>query len=85
LKRRAPRSDLEETGAALLMAHFVVALRWHLILAAETPSGPAVLLKIVWVGLFFNQVLPTGVGGDAVRVCHGPVRTPQRLMTARNP
>jgi glycosyltransferase 2 family protein len=25
------------------------------------------LLKIVFVGLFFNQLLPTGVGGDAVR------------------
>ena len=25
------------------------------------------MLKIVFVGLFFNQVLPTGIGGDAVR------------------
>jgi len=51
----------------------VVALRWHLILSAEATSpGPAVLLKVVLVGMFFNQVLPTGVGGDAVRVwrCH---------------
>jgi uncharacterized membrane protein YbhN (UPF0104 family) len=53
----------------LLAASAVVALRWHLILSAEAPSpGPAVLLKIVLVGMFFNQVLPTGVGGDAVRV-----------------
>jgi hypothetical protein len=38
------------------------------ILAAETKSpGPSTLLKIVFVGAFFNQVLPTGVGGDAVR------------------
>jgi uncharacterized membrane protein YbhN (UPF0104 family) len=30
------------------------------------------VLKIVLVGLFFNQVLPSGVGGDAVRAwrCH---------------
>jgi glycosyltransferase 2 family protein len=53
----------------LLATSAVVALRWHLILSAETPSpGPAALLKIVLVGMFFNQVLPTGVGGDAVRV-----------------
>lgn len=55
--------------AALFTANLIVALRWHLILAAEAPSpGPATLLKIVLVGLFFNQVLPTGVGGDAVRI-----------------
>jgi uncharacterized membrane protein YbhN (UPF0104 family) len=54
---------------AVLVANLVVALRWHVILSAEAPSpGPVGLLKIVLVGLFFNQVLPTGVGGDAVRV-----------------
>jgi glycosyltransferase 2 family protein len=54
--------------AALLAANVVVALRWQLILSAETPSpGVGALMKIVFVGLFFNQVLPTGVGGDAVR------------------
>src|ERR1700730_7832687 len=49
------------------------ALRWHVVLGAETTSpGPWTLLKIVLVGLFFNQVLPSGVGGDAVRAwrCH---------------
>jgi glycosyltransferase 2 family protein len=35
---------------------------------AEAPSPvPGALVKLVLVGLFFNQVLPTGVGGDAVR------------------
>jgi uncharacterized membrane protein YbhN (UPF0104 family) len=54
--------------SALLAANLIVALRWHLILSAAAPSpGPATLLKLVFVGLFFNQVLPTGVGGDAVR------------------
>jgi glycosyltransferase 2 family protein len=58
---------------ALSVANLVLAWRWHLILSAQAPSpGPATLLKIVFIGLFFNQVLPTGVGGDAVRVwrCH---------------
>ena len=54
---------------AVLLANLVIAFRWHLILAAETRSpGPSTLLKIVFVGVFFNQVLPTGVGGDAVRL-----------------
>ena len=53
---------------ALLTGNLIVALRWHLILSAEAPSpGPGALVKLVLVGLFFNQVLPTGVGGDAVR------------------
>jgi uncharacterized membrane protein YbhN (UPF0104 family) len=56
------------TLVMLLAANFVVAARWHLVLSAEVPSpGIETLLKIVLVGLFFNQVLPTGVGGDAVR------------------
>jgi hypothetical protein len=56
------------TLLALSLANFVVAWRWHLILSAEAPSpGSTALLKIMFVGLFFNQILPTGVGGDVVR------------------
>ena len=56
------------TVLIFLIANFVVGWRWQVILSAEAPSpGSATLLKIVFVGLFFNQVLPTGVGGDAVR------------------
>jgi uncharacterized membrane protein YbhN (UPF0104 family) len=59
---------LATTLVVLLTANLAVALRWHLILSAQVPSpGVGTLLKIVLVGLFFNQVLPTGVGGDAVR------------------
>jgi uncharacterized membrane protein YbhN (UPF0104 family) len=59
--------------AALLATSPFSALRWHIVLRAETPSpGPWTLLKIVLVGLFFNQALPSGVGGDAIRAwrCH---------------
>jgi uncharacterized membrane protein YbhN (UPF0104 family) len=57
-------------AAALLATSLFSALRWHIVLAAETTSpGPWTLPKIVLVGLFFNQVLPSG---DAVRAwrCH---------------
>ena len=61
-------AQIGATLVALLTASLFVALRWQVILSAEVPSpGPGTLLKIVLVGLFFNQVLPTGVGGDAVR------------------
>jgi glycosyltransferase 2 family protein len=60
-------------ATALLATSLFSAVRWHIVLAAETTSpGPWTLLKIVLVGVFFNQVLPSGVGGDAVRAwrCH---------------
>jgi len=44
------------------------ALRWRaaaLAMGLALPSGQAVLLS--WIGMFFNQVLPSSVGGDAVR------------------
>jgi uncharacterized membrane protein YbhN (UPF0104 family) len=60
-------------AVALAATTPVNAVRWHLILAAGRASpGPKDLLKILLVGLFFNQVLPSGIGGDAVRAwrCH---------------
>jgi uncharacterized membrane protein YbhN (UPF0104 family) len=52
----------------MMAANLIVGSRWHLVLRAAAPSpGLVSLIKIVFVGLFFNQVLPTGVGGDAVR------------------
>ena len=53
---------LATTLVALLMANLVGTLRWHLILSAEAPSpGPAVLLKIVLVGLFFKSRIPAAL------------------------
>lgn len=54
--------------AVLAATNPFVALRWHLILGGpQRDFGPSVLLRILLVGWFFNQVLPTGIGGDAVR------------------
>jgi glycosyltransferase 2 family protein len=65
---RASLSLIAATLGVLFIANLILGLRWHLILSAASASpGPAILLKIVLVGFFFNQVLPTGVGGDAVR------------------
>jgi uncharacterized membrane protein YbhN (UPF0104 family) len=44
------------------------AVRWSIVLSSERAAPPLrTLLGILLVGLFFNQVLPTGVGGDAIR------------------
>lgn len=62
-------------GAALVavlivyLQGLVFALRWRLLLGAVEMRRPFLdVLRIVWIGLFFNQVLPSSVGGDAVRV-----------------
>ena len=59
--------------AAQVASVLVNAVRWQVVLAAEGPSPKlGSLTKLLFVGLFFNQVLPTGVGGDAARAwrCH---------------
>jgi uncharacterized protein (TIRG00374 family) len=69
-------SSLRSFDAAWLAASFVVVLaaivvsawKWGLILRARGQRLPYTrLLRHYFVGLFFNNVLPTSVGGDAVR------------------
>jgi uncharacterized membrane protein YbhN (UPF0104 family) len=66
---RVSLPSLAAALAALLVSLLANAARWRVILAAEGPSpGLGILTKLLFVGFFFNQVLPTGIGGDAVRV-----------------
>ncbi|HXF67787.1 MAG TPA: lysylphosphatidylglycerol synthase transmembrane domain-containing protein [Burkholderiales bacterium] len=60
---------------ALLLAGIALAvvplqaLRWHAVLAANgTPLPLPRVLSILLIGHFFNQTLPSSVGGDAVRM-----------------
>ncbi len=47
----------------------LVSLRWQLILTRmHSPLGFGESWRIVMTGQFFNQILPSGMGGDAVRV-----------------
>jgi len=60
--------------AIILLLSLLVSLRWQLILEAmNNPLGFLPCWRLVMVGLFFNQTLPSSIGGDAVRI----------LMTAR--
>ncbi|WP_348550345.1 lysylphosphatidylglycerol synthase transmembrane domain-containing protein [Acidithiobacillus sp.] len=46
----------------------VSSLRWGVILRAAQKHAPAAwLLRLNWVGAYFNQVLPGSVSGDVVR------------------
>jgi len=76
--------DLQVVGALLLGLPFwaglaavaslagialVSSLRWWLVMRAMGASQPlARLTAVMFVGSFFTQVLPTSVGGDAVRI-----------------
>ena len=54
--------------AIVFLAIVISAWKWGLILQARQHRLPFLtLLRLYFVGLFFNNVLPTAVGGDAVR------------------
>jgi len=58
-------------AAVLSLAAIAVvsALRWGLVIGAiGSPQPLARVLSLMFVGSFFTQMLPTSVGGDAVRI-----------------
>jgi uncharacterized protein (TIRG00374 family) len=63
--------DIAFFFAALLMqigSYFVGSLRWLILLsAADVQISYFKTLPSYYLGLFFNQFLPTGIGGDGVR------------------
>jgi uncharacterized protein (TIRG00374 family) len=71
LARKASSLDARWTAAAFLVVFAAVAIsawKWGLILAwRRRPLPYRRLFRHYLVGLFFNNVLPTTVGGDAVR------------------
>jgi hypothetical protein len=47
----------------------LLAARWFLLLrAAGVVIGWAATLRLTWIGLFFNTVVPGGAGGDVVKL-----------------
>jgi glycosyltransferase 2 family protein len=52
----------------MLLGVFVANLRWQVILShLKITIQFIVLLRYLWIGLFFNQTLPSSIGGDAFR------------------
>lgn len=55
--------------AGLVVSCGLVTARWQMILAAlDMRLGFAPAAAITWIGAFFNQTLPSNVGGDFVRI-----------------
>lgn len=58
--------------AALLMIgaqQFIIAMRWRVLAGMKGPvPGYVPFLRWTMEGLFFNQALPSSVGGDAIRM-----------------
>ena len=56
-------------GSLILLQSTVLALRWSIVMdTIRAPLGFAKALPLMFIGVFFNQVLPTAIGGDAVRI-----------------
>ena len=64
--------------AILLATTWVMAWRWQLLLASKGIDEPlAWLTKLYFVGYAASHVLPSSVGGDAVRIVEHARRRPQ--------
>jgi len=63
--------DLGYVGIAMVIFVVIVALmavRWHVLLASQKKSpGYPRLLTFYFIGFFFNNFLPTAIGGDVSR------------------
>lgn len=57
------------SASLLLFSNVLGAIQWHLLLRACGVHVPASSsMRAYFVGLFFNNFLPSGMGGDAVKV-----------------
>jgi uncharacterized membrane protein YbhN (UPF0104 family) len=76
---------LVAAAALMIVGTALRAVRWRVLLQGlgiEAPLG--VLVHLYFVGAFFNIFLPTGLGGDAVkmtRLAHATGRAPESIGT----
>jgi uncharacterized protein (TIRG00374 family) len=64
--------------AIFLVTTWAMAWRWQLLLASKGIREPlSWLTKLYFIGYAAGQVLPTGIGGDAVRIVEHSRRQPQ--------
>ncbi len=66
---RLPFVAIAVACALLVLQTLVLAVRWWLVMAAiGVPLKYGKIVPLTYMGVFFNQVLPTSFGGDAVRM-----------------
>ena len=62
------------------LAQFVIALRWWLLLRAQAIHiRISAAVRLFFVGLFFNNVMPSSVGGDLVKAWYVTKHTDRRV------
>jgi len=67
--RAVPASAVIEAALAVGVAWVINSFRWKLLLRVAGVNEPAGrLISLYFLGMFFSQLLPTGAGGDAVRM-----------------
>ena len=58
--------------------------KWRILLQrSKVAVGYATAAQLYWIGAFFSNFLPTGVGGDAVKADDDPVRIKAALLWPR--
>ena len=64
-------ADLQDITVALtmyLISVVIIAYRWQILLVAkQVPMAIRRAISLYFIGNFFNNFLPTSIGGDAVR------------------
>jgi uncharacterized protein (TIRG00374 family) len=66
---RLPLGSAAACLVLLISTTLLASLRWRLIMQGiGSPLACSDTLSLTFIGTFFNQVLPTSVGGDAVRI-----------------
>jgi uncharacterized membrane protein YbhN (UPF0104 family) len=65
-----------------LIQTFLLSLRWQTIISrcgSDLPLGQ--LFRVSMIAQFFNQTLPSSIGGDAMRIWHAARQTDWRIAT----
>lgn len=64
----------------LFINQTLVATRWYLLLRLQSIDiGLSAAIKLTFVGFFYNNFLPSSVGGDLLRAWYVTKHTPKRL------
>lgn len=67
--RQVPPGCIAAATGLLTVGWLINSQRWGLLLrAAGVRENPIYLAALYFIGMFFSQMLPTGAGGDAVRM-----------------
>lgn len=57
------------TVMLIVFAIAISAYKWQILLASQGINmGFVTLFKVYWIGIFFNNFLPSSIGGDGVRI-----------------